>query len=87
MIRKLPFQRLAKEILDRVSAGAVCRMQHRALEALQEAAEAYLVCSLSLAMMQSSCLYSAQAGGKGATWRCDHRYGCSITAQSLERSH
>ncbi|CAK0785803.1 hypothetical protein CVIRNUC_009014 [Coccomyxa viridis] len=43
MIRKLPFQRLVKEILDRVSAGAVCRMQHGALEALQEAAEAYLV--------------------------------------------
>ena len=46
LIRRLPFQRLVKEILDGVSAGAVCRMQHGALEALQTAAEAYLVCTL-----------------------------------------
>ena len=46
MIRKLPFQRLVKEILDRVSAGAVCCVQHGALEALQEAAEACLMCIL-----------------------------------------
>ena len=54
MIRKLPFQRLVKEILDRVSAGAVCRMQHGALEALQEAAEAYLVCILPSTTMKAS---------------------------------
>ena len=46
MITKLPVQRLMKDILDRVSARAHCRMQHGALEALQESAEAYMVCDL-----------------------------------------
>lgn len=80
MIRKLPFQRLVKEILDRVSAGAVCRMQHGALEALQEAAEAYLVCTLSFTTTKASRLYSVQAGGEGATRRCGWGYGCSSAA-------
>ena len=46
MITKLPVQRLVKYILDRVSARALCRMQHGALEALQESAEACMVCTL-----------------------------------------
>ena len=50
LITKLPFQRLVKEILDRVSGGAVCRMQHSALEAVQEAAEAYVVCTLPFSL-------------------------------------
>ena len=81
MIRKLPFQRLVKEILDRVSAGAVSRMQHGALEALQEAAEAYLVCTLPVTIRKASRMYSVQAGGEAATWRCDQGYGCSPTAR------
>ena len=80
MIRKLPFQRLVKEILNRVSAGAVCRMQHGALEALQEAAEACLVCPLSLAMITASCLYNVEAGGEEATWRCEQGYHTMMAA-------
>lgn len=89
LIRRLPFQRLVKEILDQVSAGAVCCMQHGALEALQEAAEAYLVCPLpfisdaSFTPVQSS---GVHADGNGATWDAEQRYGCSSAAQcSYER--
>ena len=46
MITRLPVQRLVKDILDQVSARALCRVQHGALEALQESAEACVVCDL-----------------------------------------
>ncbi len=46
MITKLPVQRLVKDILDRVSARALCHMQHGALGALQGSAEAYIVRTL-----------------------------------------
>ena len=43
LIRKLPFQRLAREVLADVLGRSDYRMQSSALLALQEAAEAYLV--------------------------------------------
>ena len=46
LIRKLPFQRLVREIMLETNSN-VYRIQHNALLALQEAAEAYLVRSLS----------------------------------------
>ena len=42
-IRKLPFQRLVREIAADVGAGRDFRFQSAAVGALQEAAEAYLV--------------------------------------------
>lgn len=47
LIRKLPFQRLVREIMLKDTNSDVYRIQHNALLALQEAAEAYLVHSLS----------------------------------------
>jgi histone H3 len=41
LIKKLPFQRLVREITDEMKVGM--RFQSSALGALQEAAEAYLV--------------------------------------------
>ncbi len=41
LIRKLPFQRLVREITEEIKSQT--RFQSAALEALQEAAEAYLV--------------------------------------------
>ncbi|KAF2153666.1 histone-fold-containing protein [Myriangium duriaei CBS 260.36] len=41
LIRKLPFQRLVREIASEVKSG--CRFQSVALQALQEATETYLV--------------------------------------------
>nr|BAS30509.1 histone H3-like-1 [Pyramimonas parkeae] len=41
LIRKLPFQRLVREIVQKFNLNA--RFQHSALLAIQEAAEAYLV--------------------------------------------
>jgi histone H3 len=43
LIRKLPFQRLVREIMAEVGNGTVTRMQTPALLALQEATEAYAV--------------------------------------------
>jgi histone H3 len=43
LIRKLPFQRLVREIMCDVGAADDLRIQASALAALQEAAEAYLV--------------------------------------------
>mgnify|MGYP002035266768 CR=1 FL=1 len=43
LIRKVPFQRLVKMIMQRFDTLGVLRMQSKAIEALQEAAEAYLV--------------------------------------------
>lgn len=43
LIRKLPFQRLVKEIAQEVCGGKDLRFQSTAVLALQEAAEAYLV--------------------------------------------
>jgi histone H3/H4 len=43
LIRKLPFQRLVREIAQDIKTGI--RFQSSAIEALQEAAEAYLVSS------------------------------------------
>jgi len=43
LIRKLPFQRLVREIIQDVSPGQGFRVQSAAVGALQEAAEAYLV--------------------------------------------
>jgi len=45
LIRKLPFQRLVRELAkDLSSSFEEFRFQSCALEALQEASEAYLVC-------------------------------------------
>lgn len=43
LLRKAPFQRLVREITDSVSSEKDKRWQVSAVEALQEAAEAYLV--------------------------------------------
>ena len=44
LIRKLPFQRLVREVLlNMAKTTEVCRVQSTALLALQEAAEGYLV--------------------------------------------
>lgn len=43
LIRKLPFQRLVREVLADVAGRNDYRMQSGAIMALQEAAEAYLV--------------------------------------------
>lgn len=44
LIRKLPFQRLVREVVQDVqSAGIQFRLQSHALQALQEASEVYLV--------------------------------------------
>jgi histone H3 len=43
LIRKLPFQRLVREIVQDLSNGTEFRFQSAALGALQEASEAYLV--------------------------------------------
>jgi len=43
LIRRLPFQRVVREISDSMSIIEGCRWQSNAMSALQEAAEAYLV--------------------------------------------
>lgn len=43
LIKRLPFQRLVREIMLKETNSDVYRIQHNALVALQEAAEAYLV--------------------------------------------
>jgi len=43
LIRKLPFQRLVREISQELGGGIQWRFQSAAVAALQEAAEAYLV--------------------------------------------
>lgn len=43
LIRKLPFARLVKEITADLSVGRGMRWQSLAMEALQEAAEVYLI--------------------------------------------
>ncbi|POY75279.1 hypothetical protein BMF94_1649 [Rhodotorula taiwanensis] len=43
LIRKLPFQRLCREIAETLGGGHMYRWQGSALQALQEAAEDYLV--------------------------------------------
>lgn len=43
LIRKLPFQRLVREIAENIN-GSVYRFQSTAILALQEAAEPFLVC-------------------------------------------
>jgi histone H3 len=43
LIRRLPFQRLVKEVLQDVATNGDMRLQSHALAALQEASEAYLV--------------------------------------------
>ena len=62
MITKLPVQRLVKDILDRVSARALCRMQHGALEALQESAEACMVCTLPSTQWSEGFHWTVQSG-------------------------
>ncbi len=43
LIRKLPFQRLVREVMQDVAPNGDMRLQSHALAALQEASEAYLV--------------------------------------------
>ncbi len=43
LIRKLPFQRLVREKIQDMEKGEIFRVQSSALQALQEAAEAFLV--------------------------------------------
>lgn len=43
LIRRLPFQRVVREISDSMSIIEGCRWQSNAMSALREAAEAYLV--------------------------------------------
>ncbi|GAA5871204.1 hypothetical protein JCM3774_006822 [Rhodotorula dairenensis] len=43
LIRKAPFQRLCREIAINISMNGICRWQGSAIQALQEAAEHYLV--------------------------------------------
>jgi len=43
LIRRLPFQRLVKEVAENVAPGKNLRFQSAAIGALQEVAEAYLV--------------------------------------------
>ena len=43
LFKRLPFQRLFREIMLKETNSDVYRIQHNALLALQEAAEAYLV--------------------------------------------
>ncbi|KAJ1482325.1 histone H3 [Baffinella frigidus] len=42
LIRKLPFQRLVRELLERLGIRGCVRVQQSAMMALQEASEAYL---------------------------------------------
>ena len=54
LIRKAPFARLVRELLvTRHPAGAEFRWQRAAIECLQEASEAFLVCLLSDAYLCS----------------------------------
>ena len=46
LIRKLPFQRLVREIAEKIN-GKLYRFQSTAILALQEASEAFLVCKSS----------------------------------------
>jgi len=59
LIKKAPFARLVKEIMNNVTVGGSYRIQSQALLALQEASEQLLVNELTSMMLRTSTLYSS----------------------------
>jgi histone H3-like centromeric protein A len=57
LIKKAPFARLVKEIMNNVTVGGSYRIQSQALLALQEASEQLLVNELTSMMLRTSTLY------------------------------
>ena len=72
LIRKLPFQRLVREIVQDYKADI--RFQSNAILALQEAAEAYLVGlfeDTNLCAIHAKRVTIGQGGGGGYAWLAD----------------